>query len=49
MSDLQKHINNYGDKYKVYLKDKTIIISFIGEQLEEIFKEYNVKYEKMED
>lgn len=48
MSDLKNHINNYGDKYKVYLKDKTIIISFIGGQLEEIFKEYNVKYEKVE-
>ena len=47
-SDVKKHINKYGDKYKVYLKDKTIIISFIGEQLEEIFKEYNVKYEKVE-
>lgn len=47
MSDEIKHINKYGDKYKVYLKDKILIVSFIGKQLEEIFKEYNVKYEKV--
>ena len=48
MKDLEKHIHVYGNRYKVYLKDKIITIDFIGKQLEEIFKEYNVKYEKVE-
>ncbi len=48
--DLENHIYKYGNRYKVYLKDnKTITISFLGEQLELIFNEYNVKYEKIEE
>ena len=41
-------MDSYGDKYKVYLKNgKMIMIWFIGEQLEKIFKDYNVKYERI--
>ena len=40
----------YGDEYKVYLKDgKMILLWFIGGQLEKIFKDYNVKYEKVKE